>query len=171
VCYQDIEAMLQGARRKRQNFHVQNMSPNCPLNLFVLIHWHMPETTTTQVIGVEPELAASYTAALKAGKPVPAPITPTLADGLAVPVVGSHAFAVAQHYVDECVLTSEKQISLAVLRLIENEKMVVEGGGACGLAALLRKFLLFDVPQWCCFLTSIRFAGNHSSSFEKFTNH
>mmetsp|Transcript_30549 Transcript_30549/g.40769 ORF Transcript_30549/g.40769 Transcript_30549/m.40769 type:complete len:154 (-) Transcript_30549:71-532(-) len=28
-------------------------------------------------------------------------------------------------------------ISLAVLRLIENEKMVVEGGGATGLAALL----------------------------------
>ena len=34
-------------------------------------------------------------------------------------------------------LATEKQISLAVLRLIENEKMVVEGGGAVGLAALL----------------------------------
>lgn len=90
-----------------------------------------------KVIGVEPEYAASYTAALKAGKPVPAKITPTLADGLAVPMVGSHAFEVARHYVDECVLTNEKEISLAVLRLIENEKMVVEGGGASGLAALL----------------------------------
>ncbi|CAB9505570.1 L-threo-3-hydroxyaspartate ammonia-lyase [Seminavis robusta] len=90
-----------------------------------------------KVIGVEPEYAASYTAAIKAGKPVPAQVTPTLADGLAVPVVGAHAFEVAKHYVDECVLTNEKQISLAVLRLIENEKMVVEGGGAAGLAALL----------------------------------
>lgn len=60
-----------------------------------------------------------------------------MADGLAVPVVGSHAFEVARHYVDECVITNEKEISLAVLRLIENEKMVVEGGGASGLAALL----------------------------------
>jgi threonine dehydratase len=90
-----------------------------------------------KVFGVEPEFCASYTAALKAGKPVACPVTPTLADGLAVPVVGSHAFEVARHYVDETVLCTEKQISLAVLRLIENEKMVVEGGGAAGLAALL----------------------------------
>jgi threonine dehydratase len=41
------------------------------------------------------------------------------------------------HYVDECVQVNEREISLAVLRLIENEKMVVEGGGATGLAALL----------------------------------
>ena len=91
----------------------------------------------TLVIGVEPANCASYTAALRAGKPVPAPFTPTLADGLAVPIVGPHAFAVARHYVDECVLSSEKCIALAVLRLLENEKFVVEGGGAAGLAALL----------------------------------
>eukprot|EP00578_Thalassiosira_sp_NH16_P013220 CAMPEP_0181125198 /NCGR_PEP_ID=MMETSP1071-20121207/26907_1 /TAXON_ID=35127 /ORGANISM="Thalassiosira sp., Strain NH16" /LENGTH=534 /DNA_ID=CAMNT_0023210595 /DNA_START=56 /DNA_END=1660 /DNA_ORIENTATION=+ len=89
------------------------------------------------VYGVEPEFAASYIAALGAGKPVPARITPTLADGLAVPTVGSHAFEVARHYVDECVTCTEKEVSLAILRLIENEKMVVEGGGATGLAALL----------------------------------
>lgn len=86
---------------------------------------------------MEPEFCASFTEALKAGKPVPAAVQNTLADGLAVPVVGSHAFKVARHYVDECVLVSEKEISLAVLRLLENEKMVVEGGGASGLAALL----------------------------------
>jgi len=90
-----------------------------------------------KVIGVEPEFCASYIAALHAGRPVPAPVTATLADGLAVPVVGSHAFEVARHYVDECVTTTESEISLAVLRLIENEKIVVEGGGAAGLAALL----------------------------------
>lgn len=90
-----------------------------------------------KVYGVEPEFCASYTAALKAGKPVSIAVTPTLADGLAVPSVGPHAFEVARHYVDETVLCTEKEISLAVLRLIENEKMVVEGGGAAGLAALL----------------------------------
>jgi threonine dehydratase len=40
----------------------------------------------TKVIGVEPEFCASYSAAMKAGKPVPAAFTPTLADGLAVPI-------------------------------------------------------------------------------------
>jgi len=90
-----------------------------------------------KVIGVEAEFCASYTAALRAGRPVPAPVTSTLADGLAVPVVGSHAFEVARHYVDECVTATEAEISLAVLRLIENEKVVVEGGGATGLASIL----------------------------------
>lgn len=90
-----------------------------------------------KVYGVEPEFCASYIAALKAGKPVPADVTPTLADGLAVPVVGPHAFEVARHYVDETVTCNERDVAVAVLRLIENEKMVVEGGGAAGLAALL----------------------------------
>lgn len=90
-----------------------------------------------KVIGVEPEYCASYTAAIKAGKPVSVPVKNTLADGLAVPMVGPHAFEVARHYVDECVLVTEKEISLAVLRLVENEKIVVEGGGCSGLAALL----------------------------------
>lgn len=89
------------------------------------------------VFGVEPEFAASYSEALKAGKPVATKVTATLADGLAVPTVGPHAFEVARHYVDECVTCTEKEVSLAILRLIENEKMVVEGGGAAGLAALL----------------------------------
>lgn len=66
--------------------------------LFVGISYQLMSTpliftnVCVKVIGVEPEFAASYTAALKAGKPVAAPITPTLADGLAVPMVGPHAF-------------------------------------------------------------------------------
>lgn len=91
----------------------------------------------TKIIGVEPEFCPSFIEAIKAGKPVLTKTTPTLADGLAVPLVGPHAFEVARHYVDECVTASEKQIAIAVLRLVENEKMVVEGGGAVGLAALL----------------------------------
>mmetsp|Transcript_8809 Transcript_8809/g.18072 ORF Transcript_8809/g.18072 Transcript_8809/m.18072 type:complete len:502 (-) Transcript_8809:229-1734(-) len=92
-----------------------------------------------QVYGVEPERAASYIEALAVGEPVFTHMEATLADGLAVPSVGPHAFEVARHYVDETVTCSEKEIALAVLRLIENEKVVVEGGGAAGLAALLPK--------------------------------
>ena len=90
-----------------------------------------------KVIGVEPARCASYTAALASGRPVQSDVLPTLADGLAVPKVGPHAFAVAKHWVDETVIVEESDVALAVLRLIENEKMVVEGGGATGLAALL----------------------------------
>lgn len=90
-----------------------------------------------KVIGVEPRRCASYTAALKAGYPVMAEVLPTLADGLAVPQVGPHAFVVARRWVDEVVLVEERDVALAVLRLVETQKMVVEGAGATGLAALL----------------------------------
>ena len=56
---------------------------------------------------------------------------------MAVRQVGAHAFAVGREWVDEVVQVSENDVSLAVLRLIEGQKMIVEGGGATGLAALL----------------------------------
>lgn len=91
-----------------------------------------------KVIGVEPHLCASWTAAMAAGQPVaPDDVAPTLADGLAVPVVGPTSFEVAKDNVDETVLVNEGQIAQAVLRLVEAEKVICEGGGATGLAGLL----------------------------------
>ena len=90
-----------------------------------------------QIIGVQSERTASFNAALKAGGPVQIEIQPTLADGLAVPRVGDNAFTIARERVDETIVVSEHLIALAVLRLIELEKTVVEGAGAVPLAALL----------------------------------
>lgn len=92
---------------------------------------------TVEVIGIEPENVASYAAAIKAGKPVNGFKEATLADGLAVPIVGPTSFHVARKYVDYSAEVSEKMIAIAVLRLIEMEKLVVEGGGAAALAAIL----------------------------------
>ena len=92
---------------------------------------------SVQVIGVEPERAASYTGALKAGHPVQVEMQPTLADGLSVPKVGENAFRIAREFVKRTVLVNEQQIALAILRLIELEKAVVEGAGAAPLAACL----------------------------------
>jgi threonine dehydratase len=89
------------------------------------------------IIGVEPERAASFTAAVKAGGPVQVEMKPTLADGLAVAKVGEHAFATARSLVDKVLLVTEHDLALAILRLIELEKAVVEGAGAAGLAACL----------------------------------
>jgi len=91
----------------------------------------------TQIIGVEPELCPSLIRALEAGEPVKVPMQPTLADGLAVPQVGARAFAIAKDRVDRMVTVSEEEISLAILRLAELEKGVVEGAGAAPLAAFL----------------------------------
>jgi threonine dehydratase len=94
---------------------------------------------SVQIIGVEPVRAASYTAALAAGQPVAFEMKPTLADGLAVPKVGANAFALARQFVDRTVLVEEREIALAVLRLMELEKAVVEGAGAAPLAACLAR--------------------------------
>ena len=90
-----------------------------------------------RIIGVEPKRAASYGPALDAGRPVPGRMLPTLADGLAVPMVGDNAYAIAAQYVDQVVQVDEHDIALAILRLTEMEKAVVEGAGAAGVAALL----------------------------------
>ena len=96
---------------------------------------------SVQIIGVEPERAASFTAAARAGHPVKIQMRPTLADGLSVPKVGANAFELARSRVDLTVLIGEHDIATAVLRLAELEKAVVEGAGAAPLAACLGDFL------------------------------
>ena len=90
-----------------------------------------------QVIGVEPARAACLSAGLAAGRPVPISLAPTLADGLAVSQVGERPLEILRHVADRVVTVDEAAIALAVLRLIELEKSVVEGAGAAPLAAFL----------------------------------
>lgn len=65
------------------------------------------------------------------------PNNATLADGLAVPKVGYNAFATIKPLLDKMIVVKEEWIALAILRLVELEKCVVEGAGAAGLAAIL----------------------------------
>jgi threonine dehydratase len=90
-----------------------------------------------RVLGVEPERAAGFSASLGAGHVVKISLRPTVADGLAVGQVGELAFAIARERVDRVVTVSEEELSLAMLRLVELEKSVVEGAGAAPLAALM----------------------------------
>jgi threonine dehydratase len=92
---------------------------------------------TVKIFGVEPERAASFSAALAAGHPVQTDIKPTLADGLSVPKVGDNAFEIGRREIERVVLVNEHEIALAILRLMELEKSVVEGAGAAALAACL----------------------------------
>jgi threonine dehydratase len=90
-----------------------------------------------RIFGVEPERAASFTAAVAAGRPVEVQMRPTLADGLSVPKVGENAFRLVRDLVERTVLVGEHDLALAVVRLMELEKAVVEGAGAASLAACL----------------------------------
>jgi threonine dehydratase len=60
-----------------------------------------------------------------------------LADGIAVKVPGSLTYPYISKYVDEFVVVSEKEISLAIAVLSQRCKCVVEGAGASTLAAVL----------------------------------
>jgi len=93
-----------------------------------------PQTT---IIAVEANHVASFSAALREGKPTCITLQPTLADGLAIPQVGSNAFEVAHKRIDRAITVTEEQIALAILRIVELEKGVVEGAAATPLAACL----------------------------------
>jgi len=91
----------------------------------------------TAIIAVEAENVASFSAALEAGKPTKIALHPTLADGLAIPQVGTNGFEIAQSRVDRTVTVTEEQIAISILRMVELEKGVVEGAAATPLAACL----------------------------------
>jgi threonine dehydratase len=91
----------------------------------------------TKIIAVEAENVASFSAALEAGKPTRLALSPTLADGLAIPQVGANGFEVARSFVDGTMMVTEEQIAISILRIVELEKGVVEGAAATSLAACL----------------------------------
>lgn len=90
-----------------------------------------------RVIGVELEAGPGMIPAIAAGKPVPAPRRPTIADGLTAPFVGALPLEVAQHAVDEFVLVSEAEILEAMRELLVRAKLYVEGAGAAATAAVI----------------------------------
>lgn len=90
-----------------------------------------------EVIGVEPSNAACFSAGLTARLPVRLSTRFTIADGLAVAEAGRNTLAIAQPAKPHMVTVSEENLALAMLRLAELEKCIVEGAGAAGLAALL----------------------------------
>ena len=61
----------------------------------------------------------------------------TLADGIAVKQPGAITKPIIDQWVDEIVEVDEDSIADAVVLLMEHSKMLVEGGGAVGLSALL----------------------------------
>jgi threonine dehydratase len=90
-----------------------------------------------EIIAVESVSTGNLSAALKAGKPARVPRRATLADGLATLCIGTNAFGLIRGRVDRVVRVEEKWISLAILRMLELEKTVVEGAAAVPLAALM----------------------------------
>lgn len=105
------------------------------------------------VVGVEAKAAPSMHHALKRGRVEEIPITVSLADGIAVKRPGERCFEVIRRLVDRVVLVDEEEIALAIVALLEKTKLLVEGAGAVGLAALLSGKVGGDPGKTVCLLS------------------
>jgi len=94
---------------------------------------------TIQTIGVSMDKGAAMIESLKAGKVVEVLEEPSLADALVGGLGGEnrYTFKVNQEFVDNTVLVTENEIAMGMTYALEKEHLVVEGGGAVGIAALL----------------------------------
>jgi threonine dehydratase len=61
----------------------------------------------------------------------------TIADGIAVKKPGKLALSILDNMLDELISVTDEEISEAIVLLLERTKLVVEGAGAVGIAALL----------------------------------
>jgi threonine dehydratase len=90
-----------------------------------------------RLIGVQAAGCAAWNPSLAAGHPIEIERGTTIADGIAVQRPGDLTFPLVQRFVDEIVEVTEDEICRAVVVLLERSKLMVEGAGAAGLAALL----------------------------------
>jgi threonine dehydratase len=97
-----------------------------------------------KIIGVQAEGAAGCRASLDAGELRTLPFITTIADGIAVKRPGTLTFPIIQNLVDDVVMVNDEEIISAVLLLMERSKMLVEGAGAAGVAAMLSGVVKLD---------------------------
>jgi threonine dehydratase len=90
----------------------------------------------TKIIGLEPEGAPSMFEALKAGKPVTLANIERFIDGAAVKRVGDLTFSICKEVLDDMHLIPEGKACSTILKLYNEEAIVVEPAGALAIAAL-----------------------------------
>jgi len=90
----------------------------------------------TKIIGVEPQGAPSMKTALEQGKNVALTTIDKFIDGAAVKQVGTLTFDICKNNIDDIILVPEGKVCTTILRLYNEEAMVVEPAGALAIAAL-----------------------------------
>jgi threonine dehydratase len=90
-----------------------------------------------RVVGVQADACAPYPASIAAHRPVGARSANTICDGIAVKRPGDFTLPLVERYVDEVVTVSDDEVAEAMVLLLERSKLVVEGAGAAGVAALM----------------------------------
>ncbi len=93
-----------------------------------------------RIVGVQAANVSAVKPSLAAGEPVE--ITkhlPTIADGIAIKRPGDVTLPIIRELVDDVVEVTEEEIARGIYHCVQNMRVVVEGAGAAGVAALLAK--------------------------------
>lgn len=107
-----------------------------------------------RVYGVQAQGAASMERSVNDGKIETLPKVQTIADGIAVKTPGDLTYDLVREYVDGIVTVSDDEIALAILTLLEQQKLISEGAGAVPVAAVLAgKIPDIDGKNVCCLVS------------------
>lgn len=90
-----------------------------------------------KIIGVVASGARAMKESYESKTPIDSVDVKTIADGIAVRDVSPKMLDLILEYVDEVVEVEDKEIANAILFLLEKQKLIVEGAGAAGIAALM----------------------------------
>ncbi len=78
----------------------------------------------------------------------------TIADGIAVKTPGDLTYELCKEYVDGIVTVTDDEIALAILTLLEQQKLIAEGAGAVPVAAVMNgKIPDIDGKNVCCLVS------------------
>ena len=94
-----------------------------------------------KIVGVESELSDSMRESIAAGRIIPHTSGESIADGISVKYPGQLTLDICSRYLDSIVTVSDESIALAIYKLLERTKTLVEPSGAAGIAALMEKKL------------------------------
>ncbi len=103
-----------------------------------------------RVVGVQAANCAPMSKSVAAGEIVHVAALETIADGIAVKRPGALTMPIIREYVDEIVEVTEDEIARAIYFCVTNNRLVVEGAGAAGLAALLAGKINLDADDTVC---------------------
>lgn len=90
----------------------------------------------TRLVGLEPQGAPSMKAAFEAGHPVTLDNIERFVDGAAVKRVGDLNYTICKEVLDQIELVPEGKVCTTILKLYNEEAIVVEPAGALSIAAL-----------------------------------
>ncbi len=92
-----------------------------------------------RIIGVQAAGCSPLKASLEAGHPVAISSARTIADGIAVKRPGDLTLPLIRDLVDDVVTVDDDEIAWGITYIVQNSRLVVEGAGAAGVAALLAR--------------------------------